>query len=69
MMVQTTLLNQFPDAAIRAEAEFYFNLSIVAYFCIIITCFNLIITNCLIIFTLFLSHFYVLEIILLHKKC
>ena len=43
MIIQATVLNRFPEATVWAEAAFRFNQSIVTYFYIIITCFNLII--------------------------
>ena len=51
MIMQATVLNRFPEATILAEAAFRFTDSIVYYFYIIITFFNLIITHCCIIFT------------------
>ena len=53
-----------PEATVPAEAAFLFNQSIVTYFYIIIACFNLI--HYCIIITLFLRHYYLFEIPLLH---
>ena len=69
MIMLTTVLNLFPEATVRAEAAFRFSQSIVIYFYIILTCFNLIITHYCIIITLFLPYYLVLEITLLHHNC
>ena len=45
MIKQATVLNRFAEATPRAEAAFLFNQSVVIYFYIIITCFDLIITH------------------------
>ena len=62
MIMQETVLNQFPEATVPAEAAFQLNQSIVTYFYIIITCFNLIITHFNLIITDYytiITHFYI----------
>ena len=61
--MQATILYLFAGTTIRA---FQFNQSIITYFYIIIACFNLILTHCNIVIILFLPHYYILEIPLLH---
>ena len=58
MIMQETVLNQFPEATVPAEAAFQLNQSIVTYFYIILICFNLFITHYCIITKLFLLHYY-----------
>ena len=43
--MQASVLYQFSESTILADAAFQFNQSVVTYFYIIITCFNLIIID------------------------
>ena len=56
MIIQVTVLFRFSEATIQAEAAIRFNQSIITYFYIIITCFNLLLR----FVTSLLCHFYLI---------